>query len=671
MVNYSVFDALFDSVFIIDENRKIIYCNETAAHLSHSSVKRLSRGVIFSDLFNMSEPNLFPLSGGPIGREKASPLQEVIYEIKDPSLIKSTTSLEASRPSKGKVQITIQPFVEGSVKRWTVVLRDVTLEETLHHKYQGQLALREKYIAELQEAKIKLEDYSNNLAEKVAERTFELQNANHRLNAVMNSLGQGFLIIDKKGICSDLYTKACLEVLEKDPSHKPIGDVLNLSSKERDQFNMWMQAVFSESLPFEDLATLAPDNYKHTRGERITLHFFPLRDDQKSIQHIVLVATNRTSEFLAKEALSKEQNHGAMILKMVKYRQKFTAFINSIDKEITSIHNQIKNKFILPNEVNNIYRYLHTIEGEAGLYSLEEIRECCRQIQTFMEPWRQGDSRESNILLPKVLVELEKIKKYLKEFRIENTDLLNLISNQQENSLEISLDHVLAFGKLLQDPRLPLELQTQFLTTILKQPILPCLKFLDDVAQQVATTQNKKLYPIYYSCENVYITPKIYDALLASLVHAIRNAVDHGIEPPEVRKSSGKEEMGTIRINCTNTFYEGQPWIQIQISDDGSGIDVQKIRNLLPIKFPTMNLTSLSDFEILQTVFLPGFSSREQVSQFSGRGVGLDAVKSEVELLKGNIQMDSKPNNGSVLTINIPKITKIENLENKLKLMSA
>src|SRR6185312_2471576 len=169
-----------------------------------------------------------------------------------------------------------------------VIARDVTIEEVLHAKYHKQLE--------------KLEDYSKNLEQMVEERTREVKRANVMLNAIMNSLGQGFFAFDSQGECLDFYTKACCDILEIEPARRKVWDVLKVSESDRVTFDMWMKAIFSESLPFESLRELGPSKFSHSAGRHIQLEYFPIRGENGAVISIVVVATDKTSETLANEA---------------------------------------------------------------------------------------------------------------------------------------------------------------------------------------------------------------------------------------------------------------------------------------------------------------------------------------------------------------------------------
>ncbi len=136
------------------------------------------------------------------------------------------------------------------------------------------------------------------------------------------------------------------------------------------------------------------------------------------------------------------------------------------------------------------------------------------------------------------------------------------------------------------------------------------------------------------------------------LIHLLRNAVDHGIEPEEERIAKGKDPVGTIKLSARHE----ESHIIIEIEDDGGGIDPEKIKEAAIRKgFATPEeLSRLSDEEIINFIFLPGFSSAKKVTDVSGRGVGLDAVKDGIERLKGQIEVESVPGKGSKFILKLP-----------------
>ena len=142
----------------------------------------------------------------------------------------------------------------------------------------------------------------------------------------------------------------------------------------------------------------------------------------------------------------------------------------------------------------------------------------------------------------------------------------------------------------------------------------------------------------------------IIESLTDPLLHILRNCIDHGIESPEIRKKLGKPIQGKILLKA---FYSGTN-VHIQIRDDGAGIDPEKIRNSAILKGIIKKDSVLSKKEILDLVFLPGFSTSENVTDVSGRGVGMDVVKRKLSEIRGVVELESEINEGTTLTMKLP-----------------
>jgi two-component system chemotaxis sensor kinase CheA len=142
----------------------------------------------------------------------------------------------------------------------------------------------------------------------------------------------------------------------------------------------------------------------------------------------------------------------------------------------------------------------------------------------------------------------------------------------------------------------------------------------------------------------------IIESLTDPLLHILRNCIDHGIESADVRKKLNKPEQGKITLKA---FYSGAN-VHIQIHDDGAGIDPEKIRAKAVQKGIIKKDSVLSQKEILDLVFLPGFSTAQNVTDVSGRGVGMDVVKRKLAEIRGEVEIDSDVNIGTTLTIRLP-----------------
>ncbi|RVT87559.1 chemotaxis protein CheA [Inhella crocodyli] len=152
--------------------------------------------------------------------------------------------------------------------------------------------------------------------------------------------------------------------------------------------------------------------------------------------------------------------------------------------------------------------------------------------------------------------------------------------------------------------------------------------------------------------EDTEADKNVIEALADPLIHILRNSLDHGIETPEVRRAAGKAAQGTLKVSA---HQEGDRVI-LAISDDGAGIDPKRVcakaveRGLIPAD----RADALTDAEATQLIFLPGFSTADSVSDLSGRGVGMDVVRSAVERVNGTVQLQSQVGRGTQLTLSLP-----------------
>jgi len=150
--------------------------------------------------------------------------------------------------------------------------------------------------------------------------------------------------------------------------------------------------------------------------------------------------------------------------------------------------------------------------------------------------------------------------------------------------------------------------------------------------------------------EDTELDKSVTEQLLDPLMHCVRNSIDHGIEVPKVRAKNNKDETGRLLLKASN---EGN-MIVIEIADDGAGIDVDKVRKKAVDNGIIHPNKSLSDLEAYNLIFEPGFSTAKDVTNISGRGVGLDVVKKEIEKLNGSVNVWSSPGNGTKFTVKLP-----------------
>ena len=143
----------------------------------------------------------------------------------------------------------------------------------------------------------------------------------------------------------------------------------------------------------------------------------------------------------------------------------------------------------------------------------------------------------------------------------------------------------------------------------------------------------------------------VIEALGDPLMHLLRNAFDHGIEDPQARIAAGKPELGTITIQASN---QGT-YNVVTISDDGGGISIEKISHrLMQMGLSQLEIAQISEAELLDFIFDPGFSTAKEVTELSGRGVGMDVVRTNLQEIRGDVRVATKPGEGTTFTLTIP-----------------
>lgn len=194
------------------------------------------------------------------------------------------------------------------------------------------------------------------------------------------------------------------------------------------------------------------------------------------------------------------------------------------------------------------------------------------------------------------------------------------------------------------------DLQTYVMKTRM-QPIKKVFGRFPRVVRDLARSLNKEVV-LEMIGEETDLDKNLVEALADPLVHLVRNSVDHGVEMPDVREAAGKPRQGTVVLSAEQ---EGDH-ILLTIQDDGAGIDADVLRQKVVEKglMDEDAVSRLSNKEVYNLIFLPGFSTKQEISDISGRGVGMDVVKTRINQLNGMIDIDSTRGKGTIMSIKVP-----------------
>lgn len=186
----------------------------------------------------------------------------------------------------------------------------------------------------------------------------------------------------------------------------------------------------------------------------------------------------------------------------------------------------------------------------------------------------------------------------------------------------------------------------------MKIRMVPISQIFDRFPRVVRDLQKElgKKVKLIIEGEETELDKTVIDDLMDPIMHCVRNSVDHGIETPEKRKEEGKDETGTVLLKAAN---EGN-MIVIEVVDDGYGIDIDKVRGKAIQKGLIHPNKILTEQEAANLIFMPGFSTSDKITNISGRGVGLDVVKTMIDKLNGTVQVTTAKGKGSKFTIRLP-----------------
>ncbi len=181
------------------------------------------------------------------------------------------------------------------------------------------------------------------------------------------------------------------------------------------------------------------------------------------------------------------------------------------------------------------------------------------------------------------------------------------------------------------------------------QPVKSLFQRMSRIVREASSSVGKDVRLITEG-ENTEVDKTVIERLADPLTHMIRNAVDHGLEDPEDRVAAGKSSQGIVRLSASHKSGR----VVIDVSDDGGGINRPKVFEIAVSKGLISEDATLSDTEIDNLLFLPGFSTASEVSDLSGRGVGMDVVRTAIQALGGRITISSEPGSGTTFSISLP-----------------
>ncbi|MGY3746486.1 chemotaxis protein CheA [Vagococcus salmoninarum] len=289
----------------------------------------------------------------------------------------------------------------------------------------------------------------------------------------------------------------------------------------------------------------------------------------------------------------------------------------------------------MTNESLQDYKLKTSLESEELL--VDQALESKKTMSSKLAQTTKVEANHSNQSIRVELAKLDSFMNLVSELVVYRTRLENLSSRYQTAEIKEPLDHVARITSELQD--LVLKIRMQQVGIVMNR--------FPRVVRDLAKELDKEI-ELEIEGEDTELDRTVVSELSEPLIHLIRNSADHGIERPERRAELGKPKIGKIRLTASQQGNR----VMISVSDDGKGLNPVLIKASAEKK--GLEVEGLSEQEIMQLIFHPGFSTATEVTNVSGRGVGMDVVHSKINSLGGSIELTSEVDVGTTFAINLP-----------------
>ncbi len=496
-----------------------------------------------------------------------------------------------------------------------------------------------------------VQEINQNLEKTVAIRTADLSTAlgeaevlskqlavqNNAIKAILDNVEFGLLRCNDKGQVLPGYSRSCLELLAPslttsgELSGGKLWDLLGLGGRDAENFEvLYLQSV-DDDLLAEDLITQLPKRV--ACGPRsLAVNGAIIRDTQGRIESVLFSLADITKLVEAEQ----ENENNQSLLRILKSRSRFIGLLRQT-LEAPTMESSAKT-----GDFSSTKRNLHTWKGDFSVFGLSLFSGLLHQIED-----RVTD-------LDRVETELADFRKHVKEYLEDNHKVLGIHPDDLDRHVIMLEDKdILSFE---QDMNSVINLEEakarvhRFITYARSEEAQNLLDFLLDGAREQANKQGKQLK---VDLKGAHVRfPLVYAEVLGSLVHVFRNAVDHGIEPPHMRRGKSPQGHITVQVNENPVQY------MLTIADDGSGISRDAVRKKAVAQglYTEAQWLILTPEQQLMTIFLPGFSTRQELTETSGRGIGLDAVAEAFQRAGGTIHVQSFDGQGTSFTFTLPKL---------------
>ena len=455
------------------------------------------------------------------------------------------------------------------------------------------------------------------LEKKVEERTQALASRNRDMRMILNSVEQGFLTIGRDGIIKDERSASVDKMLGKVERGQNLVEIFSrTNAKAADWLAFGLEEVFDGLLPPEVAVDQLPKELK-VDSRNYAINYYPI-EIAGEVNNMTVVITDVTAEVERKKLEVESRELITMVDRIAKDRSGFIKFFD----EASFIIEQLRDRDEEGMVANK--RNLHTLKGNAAVFGLNQLSEACHALEDAIE---ESITDTIEVKWTQLFGCWARIKGNLRRIIGDDSNLLRLSEDQYEQLL---------IGLLT---RKPVEKLAPKVANWKLDPTQLRLETIGNQAKRLAKSLGKGDIEVVIESNGLHTESEIWSEFWGVLVHVVRNAVDHGLETLEERKKANKSAPAMLRFK---TSFEGEQFV-ITVADNGKGIDWSRIKQLARSK----DMPHQTQNDLTRALFADGLSTRDDVSQTSGRGVGMAAVLTSCERLNGKINIETEAGVGT------------------------
>lgn len=554
-------------------------------------------------------------------------------------------------------------------------IAEESLEEVVQHEIFVDKPVQELFVLTQASNKIflKMRDFADCLEaqnEELAAQNDALEASANQLNAlnrevnrynqsltnILDNTGQGFLAINRALKVQDVYSRECVEIFGQEISGMCYSELLYQTDEERSFIDRLLSKLFVVTEDTELYYSLLPSEWEH-EGKFYLLDHKPIVTGENEVA-IMVILTDVTLKKQIESEIHNEQTNLKRLVKIIRYQDEFKTLYSDILSYQEDIIREVKQEDLESIEAfYDFFRHLHNFKGllsqydfNRGIQLLDHLETACVSILNS-KPYSSGDAYKliSTVDLPALLSEdLDVLTDDIGEDILEKSHLIR-IDESKLNALENKLTALLHNDILNEVMPLLQGLRDRRLSQLFRS--------LPEYAEKLSVRLGKSINPMVIEGDEILCDTKRYIPLVKSMVHLVRNALDHGLEFSDDRLEHGKSENGTLSLEVR--ALNGNQ-IQIVFSDDGTGIDVEQLREVLSESgvFSDAEILQMTDERVMYTVFMEGVTTKSVSNDLSGRGMGLSSIFREVQLLEGSVEVQSELGRGTKFILTVPLIEK-------------